>query len=188
MQHNDLVVRFLKSVSGSAVVSEVEGRISSGFAEGRAYRINYRETLPQGGGGVVLKYEVGGDTVLTLSTLEVQQGGVTYEVYTQDGVTEDTSFTGTLPIFPRNTLSTNPQLGTPSNVVIRTDGTATFTGEPNATLDLRTPTSGGARASVTGGDSTVRGFGPTTIYLRIAPLEGINVDTKFTLKQEWIDI
>lgn len=186
-QYNDLIISYLKSLRDS-VAGQVGTSIDRGFAEGRGYRINYRDTILQGGNPVVLKYEVGGDTVLTLSTLEVQQGGLSYEVFTSDNVTETAAFTGTLPIFPRNTLSTNPQLGTPSHVVIRTEGTATFTGQPNATLDLRTPASGGARASVTGGDDTVRGFGATTIYLRISPLEGINTDTKFTLKQEWIDL
>lgn len=186
-QHNDLVIKYLRGLSGG-VAGEVGLSLETGFAEGRGYRINYRDTILQGGGPIVLKYEVGGDTVLTLSTLEVQQGGLAYEVFTSDNVTETAAFTGTLPIFPRNTMSSNPQLGTPSHVVIRTDGTATFTGEPNATLDLRTPVSGGARASVVGGDNTVRGFGASTIYLRITPLEGINTDTTFTLKQEWIDL
>lgn len=186
-QHNDLIVNYLRGLRDT-VAGQVSTALDTGFAEGRAYRINYRDTIPQGGGPIVLKYEVGGDTVLTLSTLEVQQGGVAYEVFTSDNVTETASFTGTLPIFPRNTMSTNPQLGTPSHVVIRTEGTATFTGEPNATVDLRTPASGGARATVVGGDDTVRGFGVSTIYVRIAILEGVNTDTKFTLKQEWVDL
>lgn len=186
-QYNDLIVSYLRGLQDT-VAGQVNASIATGFAEGRGYRINYRDTILQGGAPIILKYDVGGDTVLTLSTLEIQQGGLAYEVFTSDNVTENTAFTGTLPIFPRNTMSTNTNLGTPSNVIIRTGGTAAFTGEPNATLDLRTPTSGGARASVVGGDETLRGFGPTTIYLRIATLEGVNTDTTFTLKQEWLDL
>lgn len=187
-QHNDLLIRVLEGLGGSDA-GLINASIDNGFAEGRAYRINYRDTIVQNGDEIVLRYDNAGDTVLTLSTLEVQQGGVTYEIYTADNVTETTPFTGSdVAIFPKNTMSTNPRLGTPSQVTISTGGTATFTGQPNATVDLRTPASGGARATVVGGDGTVRGFGVSTIYVRIAILEGVNTDTKFTLKQEWVDL
>lgn len=186
-QYNDLVVRLLSAIEGQG--GEINASIENGFAEGRAYRVNYRDTIPQDGNEIVLRYDNGGDTVLTLSTLEVQQGGVAYEIYSSDNVTETSPFDGTpLPIFPKNTMSTNPRLGTPSQVVVSTGGTATFTGEPNATVDLRSPASAGARASVVGGDGTIRGFGASTLYVRISLLEGINTDTKFTLKQEWVDL
>ena len=92
-QHNDLIVRVLKGLENTAA-NATDKAIQDGFAEGRAYRINYRDTIVQNGEEIVLRYDNAGDTVLALSTLEVQQGGVSYEIYTADNVTEDTPFSG----------------------------------------------------------------------------------------------
>ena len=111
-----------------------------------------------------------------------------YEVFTEADIVENVISTTPVPVFPKNTMSTNDRLGTPSQVTVTRGGQFDVTGEANTTLAIRTPAQGGAISSATTGEDTPRGFGASTLYVRISPLAGVNTDTRFTLKQEWVDL
>lgn len=151
------------------------------FDGGDSFRIDYPFTIPQNGDPIVLKYVVNAPTILTLSTLEIDQGGVLYRVYTESQATETAPFTNNVTMYPKNTTVT-PNA---SPVEILDDGAATFTGQQNTTLRIRTASGGGNRNSAVTGESTRRGFGVTTVYAEISALEGVNVDTIGVLKQEF---
>lgn len=151
------------------------------FDNGDSYRIDYPFTIPQGGAPIVLKYIVSEPTILTLSTIELDQGGIEYRVFTAAQTTETATFDQPITVYPKNlTVSPNP-----SPVEILNNGAATFTGQQNTTLRIRTASGGGNRNSAVTGESTRRGFGQSIVYAEIARLEGVNVDTIGVLKQEF---
>lgn len=151
------------------------------FETGNSYRINYPFNIPQGGGPIVIKYIVNEPSVLTLSTIELDQGGIEYRIFTAAQTTETSPFTSPITVYPKNlTVASNP-----SPVEIFNNGAATFTGEENTTLRIRTASGGGNRNSAVTGESTQRGFGVSTVYAEIAVLEGINTETIGVLKQEF---
>jgi type 1 fimbria pilin len=157
------------------------GGEDTAFDNGDSYRIDYPFTIPQNGGPLVIKYIVNEPTILTLSTIEIDQGGIEYRIFTEAQATETSPFTDPLTIYPKNlTVSPNP-----APVEILDNGAATFTGQQNTTLRIRTASGGGNRNSAVTGESTRRGFGQSIVYAEIARLEGVNVDTIGVLKQEF---
>lgn len=161
--------------------TESTSMAETAFVEGRSFRIDYPFSIPQDGSPIVLKYEVVAPAVLTLSTIEIDQGGIIYKVYTDEQTTETSAFTNAVTLYPKNTI-VEPQ---PAPVNVFDGGTATFTGQQNTTLRIRTASGGGNRNSAVTGESTSRGFGVTTVYAEIATLEGVNVETIGVLKQEF---
>lgn len=151
------------------------------FENGDSYRINYPFSIPQGGGPIVIKYIVSEPSVLTLSTIEIDQGGILYRIFVEAQTTETAPFTDPITVYPKN-LTVTPK---PSPVQILNGGAATFTGEENTTLRIRTASGGGNRNSAVTGESTRRGFGESVVYAEIAALEGVNVETVGVLKQEF---
>lgn len=164
---------------GNAVLSA--GGEDSAFDNGDSYRIDYPFNIPQGGGPIVIKYVVNEPTILTLSTIELDQGGIEYRVFTEAQTTETEPFTAPITVYPKN-LTVTPN---PSPVEIFNDGAATFTGQQNTTLRIRTASGGGNRNSAVTGESTRRGFGQSVVYAEIKALEGVNVETLGVLKQEF---
>jgi len=174
----DYRVHGIGDPSGSTFFAGGEG---AAFDNGDSYRIDYPIRIPQGGGPLVIKYIVNEPTILTLSTIEIDQGGIEYRIFTEAQTTETSPFTDLIPVYPKNT-SVTPN---PAPVEILDNGAATFTGQQNTTLRIRTASGGGNRNSAVTGESTRRGFGQSIVYAEIARLEGVNVDTIGVLKQEF---
>jgi len=161
--------------------SQIASSEDLAFDNGASFRVDYPFSIPQNGDPIVLKYSVTAPTILTLSTVEIDQGGVIYKVYTEAQTTETSAFTQAVPVYPKNTIVT-PQV---SPVEVFGGGSATFTGQQNTTLRVRTSSSNSNRVSAVSGESTRRGFGVTTVYVEIDTLAEINSDSQGVLKQEF---
>ncbi len=158
---------------------DLQGAIA--FNSGNSYRIDFPFEIPQNGDPIVLKYNVTEDTILTLSTIEIYQGGLQYKIFTEAQTTETGAFDDTVIIYPKNTSV--PFVPAPATVL--TGGSATFTGQQNTTLFVKASSGGGNRSNAVTGEETARGFGPSVIYAEISTLDGTNTDTLGILKQEF---
>lgn len=190
---------FISSVDGRVSievideVAEAEVTLSQeeiAYRDGRSYRVDIPLTIPNGAGDIFLKYVVGGDTDLTLSTLECDQGGAEYTVWTAAQASNESGITTAVTVIPKNSKSTAPVR--PSHITLtRTasagSGTLTLTGQQNTTLRVRTAGASGQRLNAVAGEESARGFPSTTVYVRIRQLTGVNTDTIMVLKQEWIE-
>lgn len=139
----------------------------------RAFRINEEFTIPVGQ-KLVYKFIINTNTLLTSSSIEVDQGGVRYSVYSAQQATETASFNTVAPIYRRNLM--NPPLSLPTNQIFK-GGSATFTGIPNTIVRVRTSSGNSGRASAVGKSESSRAFPPVITYVEIAPLDGVNVTT-----------
>lgn len=165
------------TLNGQPNLSDKENQA---FNNGGSFRIDMPFSIPQNGGPFVIKYTISQPVILTLSTIEIDQGGVLYKVYTEEQATETQAFTTSVPLFPKNTFVT-PK---PAPAVVEVDGAATFTGQQNTTLRVRSASGGGNRNSTVTGESTSRGFGASVLYTEITALDGVNIETRGVLKQE----
>lgn len=155
---------------------------SSSFDLSKDFRINQEfSILPDS--SLVLKFILGANTLLTFSSLEVDQGGVKYSVYVGAQSTETTPFNTVVPIYRRNSQTTAP-ITTSLNSIF-TGGTANFTGVSNSVIRVRTSSGNGARSSSVAAGSQQRGFPPTTVYLQLLPLGGINTTSTGVINLEW---
>lgn len=157
--------------------SESESR----FESGKSYRIDYKVDMAQNAQPIVLKFEIDAPIDLTLSELNLAEGGVHYEVFAGAQATETVPFTTVEQrIFPRNARE-------PSNplVTFYSGGDATFTGEANTNLYVRTASGGGNRQNAVSSESSKRGFPATTVYIRMTIINGVNTDVIGTLKLEY---
>lgn len=166
--------------AGGSATSTLAQKESNAFDTGGSFRIDLPFSIPQNGDPFVIKYTINEPVILTLSTIEIDQGGVLYKVYTEDQATETQAFTTSVPLLPKNTIVT-PK---PAPAVVESGGAATFTGQQNTTLRVRSASGGGNRNSTVTGESTSRGFGASVLYTEITLLDGVNIETRGVLKQE----
>ena len=151
------------------------------FENGDSYRIDYPFIIPQNGDPIVLKYIINEPSILTVSGVDLGQGGIEYKVFTEAQATETSPFTTPVSVYPKNfSVPFNP-----SPIEVFNSGSATFTGQQNTTIILRTPVAGGNRSSVIVNEQSKRGFGPSIVYVEISAIDGITVDTIGVLKQEF---
>lgn len=171
-------------------VSVTQTQQQKAFDEGRTYRISFPFSIPQTGGEIYFKYEVNGDTDLTLSNVKLSQGGVEYTVWLSAQASGESGITNPITIYPRNSKSTTPTRA-PVNAISYGESvsgaTLILTGEPNTTELVRTASGNIARSSVLSGSDSSRGFPVTTVYVRIKKLDGINTDSIGVLIQEFIE-
>lgn len=158
---------------------------SATFANGREFRINEEFSIDTGQ-SIIYKFVVGINTVLTFSSVECDQGGVKYSVWTLPQTTELTPFTTPVSIYRKNNMTTAPVVA--SQIQIFKGGTATFTGVSNSVLRVRTGSGNANRSSNVGQLSQQRGFPPTTVYLEIKTLDGINTTSTGVFSLEWAEI
>lgn len=151
------------------------------FDSGKTYRFDYVVQMPQGSGPLVLKFDVQSPIDLTLSELNLAEGGVHYEVFAGFQVTETSPFeTEEQRIFPRNSrVPSDPRLQ------VFSGGAITVTGEANTNLFVRTASGGGNRQNAVSSEQSKRGFPVTTAYVRMTILDGVNTDVLGTLKLEY---
>ena len=137
------------------------------FEDGKGYRFDYVVQMPQGSEPLVLKFDVQSPIDLTLSELNLAEGGVHYEVFAGFQVTETSSFaTEEQRVFPRNSRApSDPRLQ------VFSGGTITVTGEANTNLFVRTASGGGNRQNAVSSEQSKRGFPVTTAYVRMTILE-----------------
>lgn len=151
------------------------------YKEGREFRMDYEFSLDSGTTRV-LKFVINGNIDLNLSNVDVDQGGLYYRVFS-DG-TEGGTFGTTIPVYRANNKSGIP---TPAPIVsVSTGGTLDVTGqEPNTILRIRTANSNAQRNTVGGTLGDMRGFPPTTAYIVMTTLSGVNTTCTGTLKLRW---
>ncbi len=155
------------------------------FFEGREFRVSIPLSVPLDT-EFFIKYVAAGDTILTTSQIEIDQGGIEYTVWSAEQATELTPFNDTVDVYPASRMSFTPTLD--SHVQVFSGGTVEFTGEPNTTKRVRTASGNGARVSVVSGDDRNRGFPATTVYVRVKPLPSINQESFGVIEQEWVDV
>lgn len=173
--------RRLKVESTFAEGSTIQSESNAYFNGGKSYRFDYVIRMPQGSDPLVLKFDVQSPINLTLSELNLAEGGLHYEVFAGAQVTETTPFNTVEPrLYPRNAREpSDPQL------VVSSGGTITVTGEANTNLFVRTASGGGNRQSAVGSEQSKRGFPVATAYVRMTILDGVNTDVLGTLKLEY---
>lgn len=151
------------------------------FEDGKDYRFDYVVQMPQGSEPLVLKFDVQLPINLTLSELNLAEGGVHYEVFAGFQVTETSPFTiEEQRVFPRNA-----RVSGDSGMQVFSGGAITVTGEANTNLFVRTASGGGNRQNAVSSEQSKRGFPVTTAYVRMTILDGVNTDVLGTLKLEY---
>lgn len=139
----------------------------------RSFRINEEFVIPVNG-RVVYKFILNTNTILTSSSVEVDQGGVKYSVWSALQATETAAFSTPCSVYHRNL--TNPPIYMPATQVLK-GGLATFTGTANTVLRVRTGSGNSGRASAVGKSDSARAFPPVVTYVEFIPLDGVNVTT-----------
>lgn len=135
----------------------------TGFFDGREFR-TFRELDMASGSGLVIKAVVPLNIILFGLAVELISGSLRVE--TVAAGTEGGSFSETLPIFPRNTMSERPTPVYATQVSLTAGGTHTG----GTTLDvIRAQTSGiGSQAGSVGAEGgDERGVGAGTYYFRL---------------------
>lgn len=157
---------------------------NTSFDLGREFRINQEFSIPSGD-SVIYKIVLGVNTLLTFSQLEIDQGGIKYAVYTSLQTTETSAFNTVVPIYRKNNMSTAPVVTSLNNIYA--GGGANFTGVPNTVIRIRTSSGNASRSSAVSTGDQQRGFPPTTIYLEMSSLEGINTTSTGVFNLEWTE-
>lgn len=158
---------------------------ASSFDKGKEYRINQEFSIPAGE-QIVFKFVIGVNTILKFSSTEVDQGGVKYSVFTSAQTTENSAFNTVVPIYRKNLMVGSPTI--PSQNQVFTGGTATFSGVSNSVIRIRTSSGNASRSSTVSDSMQQRGFPPTSVYVQLLSLEGINTTTTGVLSLEWEEV
>lgn len=153
------------------------------FDDGKAYRIDYSLVMAQDDPPLTFKFVINEPIDLTLSEINLVEGGVHYEVFAGTQVTENSPYTTTEQrIFPRN--STQPS--SPGVDFLSGGGfTVNANQDANTNLYVRTASGGGNRQSAITSESSKRRFPATTVYVRFSILSGVNTDILGTYKLEY---
>lgn len=153
----------------------------AGLFEGRQQRIAHRvEIAGTPGTQQVIEVTIGVNTILTFSELQLNQGGAKYFIAV--GGTPSGTFSNTIPVIPKNTMTGTPSYT--SQLSFASGGTISgYTESP--IVDVRTSSGNNARATSVGNSTQNRGFGPTTLYIVIEVLDGVNDDVEGILSLEW---
>ncbi len=152
-----------------------------GYNEGRQFRVDYEFSIDNND-VQVLKFVINDDVDLLLSSVDIDQGGLYYRVFS--GGVEGGTFDENINIYRSNNKTGVP---TPiSQVSASTGGTLDVSGEtPNTTIRIRTANNSAQRSTVGGSIDDMRGFPPTTAYIVMTTLDGSNATCTGTLKIEW---
>lgn len=168
---------------GNAIIVNSISSQEQAFNDGRAYRIDYALSMEQNDSPLTFKFIIDETIDLTLSEINLVEGGVRYEVFTGTQITETSSYSTTEQrIFPRNsTQPSNP------NVTLLSGGDFTVNAneEANTNLYVRTASGGGNRQSAVASEQSKRRFPATTVYVRFSILSGVNTDILGTYKLEY---
>lgn len=166
--------------NGEIVVSSPQ---EQAFDNGRSYRIDYALSMAQNDPPLTFKFIIDDTIDLTLSELNLVEGGVHYEVFADAQVTETAPYETTeRRIFPRNaTQPSNP------SVEFLSGGSFTINSgqEANTNLYVRTASGGGNRQSAVASEQSKRRFPATVVYVRFTILSGVNTDILGTYKLEY---
>lgn len=152
----------------------------AGFFAGNQYRIAYEFDLSTTANRRVIRVTVGTNTILTRSELVVDQGGVRYALVA--GGTPTGTFDTPITVIPKNTMTTAP---TPSSQLVFETGGDITGGTQSVIARTRSASGNNARATAVGTSDQKRGFGPTTLYLLLEDLPGVNDDSTGILNLEW---
>ena len=162
---------------------EDKSQSESRFDSGKAYRVDYALAMDQNDSPLTFKFVINETIDLTLSEINLVEGGVHYEVFAGSQVTETSPYPTTEQrIFPRNaTQPSNP------NVTLLSGGNFTVNAnqEANTNLYVRTASGGGNRQSAVTSESSKRRFPATIVYVRFSILSGVNTDILGTYKLEY---
>lgn len=180
---SDLISSIDEYSSGNAITVNSTSTQEQAFDDGRAYRIDYALAMEQNDSPLTFKFVIDETIDLTLSEINLVEGGVHYEVFAGAQVTETSPYPTTEQrIFPRN--ATQPS--TP-NVTLLSGGNFTVNAnqEANTNLYVRTASGGGNRQSAVASEQSKRRFPATTVYVRFSILSGVNTDILGTYKLEY---
>lgn len=151
------------------------------YDEGKQFRIDYEFSIDSGETRVI-KFEIGSNINLLSSNVDVDQGGLYYRVFA--GGVEGGLFNTPITVHRINLKTGAPSPTT--SVTVSTGGTLDVTGvTPNTILRVRTANSNAQRNTVGGVLGDMRGFPPTTAYVVITTLTGVNTTCTGTLKLRW---
>lgn len=180
---SDLISSIDEYSSGNAITVNPKSTQEQAFDGGRAYRIDYALAMGQNDSPLTFKFVIDEAIDLTLSEINLVEGGVHYEVFAGAQVTEISPYPTTEQrIFPRNsTQPSNP------NVTLLSGGDFTVNAnqDANTNLYVRTASGGGNRQSAVASESSKRRFPATAVYVRFTILSGVNTDILGTYKLEY---
>lgn len=151
------------------------------FEEGRGFRFDYNIDMAQGADPLYFKFVIDAPINLTLSSIELAEGGIHYEVFSSLEASELTAFNTTL----NRTFSKNPRVPNTPEMTVYTGGTITELDDASTNVYVRTASGGGNRSSAVAAETSKRGFPATTAFTKISILDGVNTGVKGTYKLEW---
>lgn len=152
----------------------------SSFDEGNIFRAFWELNLSSGATRV-FKFTLSDDVILLSSNIDIDDGGISYEVYS--GGVESGVFT------PIQEFKTNLTSGTPSNTSnakISTGGALDVSSAIRTDLTRVLSANANSKQSTVGSiDGDMRGFPATTAYVVIKNLAGVSGSSKGTIKWLW---
>lgn len=148
------------------------------FFEGRQFRIAHEFAVDQNDRQVI-KVDIGADTILTRSETSVDQAGVRY--YIAVGGTPSGTFDQPITVIPKNTMS---DAGAYTSQMAFNWG-GDITGEDDSIVARVRVGNSNQRGTSVSGDLQARGFGASTVYLVIEPLDGTSATAMGVLYLEW---
>lgn len=152
----------------------------AGFFEGKQFYIAYEFDLSETANRRVIEVIIGGDIILTKSSLEVDQGGVRYSLVI--GGTASGTFSESIPVIPKNSMSDTPAY---SSFMTFNVGGDVIGGTERPISRVRTASGNNARANAISDTNENRGFTSTTVHLVLEDLVGVNDDSLGILNLEW---
>ena len=154
---------------------------STAFEDGRVFR-SYHELDIANNETQVFKFTLTGDVVLLSSNIDLDDGGIRYEVYNSDPI--ESGVFEPIPSYQTN-LASGASLNI-SNVVISTGGEVDVTGlTPNDVTRVLSANANSKQSTVGVIDGDERGFPATTAYVVVSVLDGVSGGAKGTIKWLW---
>lgn len=155
---------------------------SKAAEQGKSFRISNEFTLSSTGNKLVIKFVAACPFRLTLQTLTVHTGDVTFRA--KLGSTESGSFATSITSFGKNRLAARPQPYYVSQVTL-TSGGAISGGTTSEVLRRKVSGASGQASSISGDLVTFRELPPGTYYLEFEANENT---CAFTYALEWEEL
>ena len=165
--------------------------LDSEFFEGKKKRINHEFNLDDYSGRMVVKIVLTDDSILTLSDISIDQGGLSYRIYTAAQVAESGTFADSATVYSNNILSDAPTVPSTWTFTIGGDvalNVGVTTADAVAKTRLRSASSNSARSSVLSKASSPRGYPAGTYYAVFEELSGVNNPTTGVWTMEWTQL
>ena len=137
------------------------------YAEGRRFRVNHVLQLTELIPVQWIRFDIAEDIDLLFARQSAADGSYDYEIFTGAQISDATGFDDPVPVYRSNNKTGIPVLTPVVDVFGGSNPTATATGVPNVTRQLRASSQGSSRTTGTLSDELPRGFPPTSAYARL---------------------